>query len=651
MIKLFIEGKEVELFGGEEIVISKAANDLLDFESRQGDYSNTFKVPKTNKNKAIFENPHILTSQTRSPYVRLSAKLSAGGVDFNGFAILKTSHEDYEILFTSGNADFFQSIEGKKIKDLDFSEYNHAWNRTEITARRTANRGIVYPIADYHTDSPNSYINTGQRKVDVRTIYPCIYLKSILSKIEAQSGFRFTGDLFNITEFNDLIFPLFDFKKENPEPFKSNRQTRLTADSFFSSNLVSSPEVLLPFSVDFDPLSFYNIADKYYLPSGLSFAATVTVTFTIQNTRTGFGGQPGKLFFYKSLPDGTMEVLIGEEEVDIGETKTFSFSDDFDYKQGFSVNKYYVKCKAPTGSANGLRVRGFLNIENVDNSFQFGHTININNAIPDLSQSDFIKMIFARYNIVPVTEGRLIDCRLFKNIVSNKSNAEDWTHLVDYSESPKVSFSAEAFAQTNSLTYKKDTSVPEGLGNSFFEIRNENLTPFKDAITLPVSYSETVSMCGGVNMAKVKRLTEGAEKEKTELRLLVISKEKVTRKGAITITVNYLQEPFNFFIGTPAAFGGSISSDLTLTGFTAALPPLSFNNLKVDYYSELSQMLVNYKEVELLVKLSHGAVRTMDFTKPVFIRHNEVGGYYYKAEIMQHKLSSNESCYVRLIKI
>ena len=58
---------------------------------------------------------------------------------------------DYVLNAKGAIGDLFSSIGDALVEDLDFSTYNHTWNRTNIEASwtPTLGQGYVYPMIDY----------------------------------------------------------------------------------------------------------------------------------------------------------------------------------------------------------------------------------------------------------------------------------------------------------------------------------------------------------------------------------------------------------------------------------------------------------------------------------------------------------------------
>jgi hypothetical protein len=654
-MRLFIEGKEVDLSGGDKVVITKAVNSLSDLDSRQGDYSNTFKLPKSTRNREILEDLHQIHSATKKPYRKLPSLLLAGGVEFYGFSEIRSCKDDYEVLFTSGNADFFGALEGLTLRDLDFAEYNHRWRLSDAVASQGRTDGYVYAVADYHKDSPNAYINTTDAKVDLRTIKPVLFLHNIVEKIFQKVGFFKDAARFEQLnpEYKSIGMPL-TLQGEQPLAFATNRQiirgTKYPEinQTWISNKGVDDGEyVRIPFAEKIhDPFDFFqNTTEKGtspqkpskqdYLrqsvkPYGYSFSGTLTAEFfykkghfhyaSIQLWEDNGPGSTAKLIEEKTLSD----VLIPFEGIG-----RVTFQHTIDFTEGVSINRFYFVLRnqanllSVTYNSYGktVRVNGTLKIEEVSRDVRYGHPIEFNQLLPAMPLKDVIKTVFLMYNIIPITTGRTVKWLWFKEIIWNKNIAYDWSNLIDESELPAINFHSE-FGQINLMKWAEtDQSKDE---NSTLLIDDETLERQKEIVKMPFAvYPETLR-CSGIRMAKIEEREEGAAKGKI--------KDFLVRLRKIDIA-------FNFFDN----IGGW---DFTAP-WIADSNGLKWADLKNRSYLELENILNNYKEIELPLRLGRADVQQFDFSRPVFL----LNSYWYCAEIIQHELTSNDSTLVKLIKI
>ena len=209
--ELYINGSLVDLEKQEAIVLTKSVFDINKFSVRTSDFSNVFKVPKTQQNRLIFKSAGIVNSFNDEPYDRLPASIKIDGVEVTvGVAELQSSNEDYySISIQAGNGAFFKAIKSLALTDLasDLQTLDHTYNAAAVSQRRDLENinsvavpeGLVYPNVDYGyferavlEDQPFNYF------------FPALYLWYIIEKSIAQLGYKQIGSFWNQTDYKSL---------------------------------------------------------------------------------------------------------------------------------------------------------------------------------------------------------------------------------------------------------------------------------------------------------------------------------------------------------------------------------------------------------------------------------------------------------------
>jgi hypothetical protein len=607
MTEIYIEGQRVDLYGNEQIVASFAVNSLTDIDSRQGVYSNTFRIPRTTNNISIFESSHIVISGSKMPYKKAHCRVVADGVEFYGLAELKSFKEDFEVFFVSGNADFFLAIKDRKLSDLDLREYDHTWNRATVIASQSNTEGYIYPVADYNADSPNFYIDNDNARVDTRTLCINYFLHTLFNKIFNESGFDYDDSVFSdVPEYYDYVLPLLDYKYSIEE--ENNRLLRYGKST--QSVTAAEQRILFTDAQYPDPYGLFDPASSEFKPRGASFTGTIFANLEFA-THTW-----GTVRVYK---DGQVVKTMVFSAHDL-----YVFDYVFEHREGEEFTYYYTLQL----SASNTLIDSVFETQNIALNKKFDRKFFVDSsAVPDMLQSDLIKMVFFLFNIIPITEGKTVQLIRFSDMVGSKTQAKDWSNKIDESEQVEIKYHSN-YSQNNIFKYKEDESVDtSSLGNGNIIIDDDTLEQEKTLIELPVAYSDVVVRCNAHEMAWVKSKEAGATKNKVEYRLLKLRSANVM---------------IRFFESNP-----SLGTDHT--GVSFAMPPDSFETILQRHYSEFTALLNDYKEITLLIKLSHADVNQLDFTKPVYIER--FSSYFYLSEVIQHDFTSNDSTLVKLIQL
>jgi hypothetical protein len=107
-------------------------------------------------------------------------------------------HVDYEVLIKDSKADFFTAITNKELTDIDFSDFNHTYDATNVVARfsNTVVDGFKY----FLPGSGDAVYNTQEFK-------PAIFAKVYFDRIFADSGFQYDWPSLSYDRFDKLIIP------------------------------------------------------------------------------------------------------------------------------------------------------------------------------------------------------------------------------------------------------------------------------------------------------------------------------------------------------------------------------------------------------------------------------------------------------------
>ena len=89
MIKLIVEGEQLDLFKNEVFAISKAVSKIGDINLRHGDVSINFKVPATAKNNQIFRYLYNLNNNNLGAFKRFE------GVVLDGQSVVSVGSVSY----------------------------------------------------------------------------------------------------------------------------------------------------------------------------------------------------------------------------------------------------------------------------------------------------------------------------------------------------------------------------------------------------------------------------------------------------------------------------------------------------------------------------------------------------------------------------
>ncbi|XKX06264.1 hypothetical protein R8G61_02800 [Tenacibaculum maritimum] len=175
-------------------------NDLAELKDRQVNFTNRFYLPPTPLNIEAMKNLGIVGNTSRIPYERINAKYVVDGIELvsRGEAqIKKTSSKGYEVYIYDGTYSLYSTTKDKSLKDLDFSEYDHAFNITNIINSFSNTSGYVYGLANFNSDTVKQANSSSDFQVKFKDLQLSFFIHTIFSKIIEQAGATFSGEIFN----------------------------------------------------------------------------------------------------------------------------------------------------------------------------------------------------------------------------------------------------------------------------------------------------------------------------------------------------------------------------------------------------------------------------------------------------------------------
>lgn len=696
ILEIKIQDKIIDLYDEEKIVQSFSLINIEDITKRESEYSNTFKVPRTNNNLQALDYIDFLNSNSLLPYSRLDCEILIDGFIFKkGFISVESIEEDITLQFFTGNAGFYEIIKTKDLSDINTdntSSLETTWNLTNVIAKRSASEGIFFPMIDYNG------MPTGTTTVDVRLLLPAFYRKTLMEAIVEDAGYTLINNIStNIEAYNHDIIPTATNKLYNDQDtidanhYKGKDITRNRMDAFAIKEIgdISITNFLFEnystqnrFNLDFvegNEITFTNV------PNGLSyFTSNVTGDFIVN---VNFNMNLSNTFRWRVLPGNTLDIprfeatttikyffKINNRYVQFHQTAntyfnptatlatslTTSFTDVINYSGKINVNKgdqvsiyMGVTC---TVNDTGVNYVGMIASSTViaqctlNDTFEiklgdglaFNGIVNPAGCLRDIKQSEFFKDTLIRYCLVPIVDedNKKVTLFEFSQIKDNINNAVDWSGKLDETNESELTFKIDSYGQNNYLNHKDDKFVlqlPQG-SNGIITIGNQNLELKKDIYESPFAASETVNRLNGRKVMYID-LHDGVSLTTTEsFKNDVQARTGYTAKSNFTVT---------YTDGTTSTV---VSSDIPLTWFidTSKNYNAGFQYL-LDNSIDLIAILQNLKVVKADIRLNILDIINLNYFYPIYI--SEFNSYFFLSKINQFDYTSNESTKVELIKL
>jgi hypothetical protein len=277
MIKLYVNGVEVDFFEDESIKIVKTIKNLTDISKVFSTFSQGFTVPASNRNNAIFQHFYrddILTTSTSfkrlDAYITLNDILfETGGVQIEGASIKNGIPTDYKLGFFGNTSKLKELVGDNTLADLDLTAYDHfytaaavleGFGNTSTGATISRNSGaIIYPLFsavknwEYDSGSSNHKDNNiayhgdhgaNRHGVNYYELKPALQVTKILDAIESEYGITFDGSFIATAPFDALYMWLHNREGYTFEGVDTGINYEMSKQSVFNvTHTVSDPRI------------------------------------------------------------------------------------------------------------------------------------------------------------------------------------------------------------------------------------------------------------------------------------------------------------------------------------------------------------------------------------------------------------------------
>jgi len=469
-VRLVCGGYSVDLPTDFGIQINKSIADIREPESRSSDWTKTFTLPGTKTNNKLFTHLFDLNLSIRNttstnfspdfnPNLKADALLTVDEVtQIEGFIRLLSikindlNQIEYECSMHGELADLFAKISDAKLEDLDFTEYNHVLNATNIfnswdTSIIKNSSGYVNfsggaPIGEgyvYGWMDNGTYADYQNFNADDLTIY--VYAKNVVDKIFSGTGYSYSsGSFFNTSLFKRLVVPC---PSRVPLLSEAQAQQRLfEAEIPTASGTTYSAGQKIAFTSEIsDPSNQYNPTTSVFT-NGYS-GQYYDFFFDTNATITSLGGVTSVKVLYGIYVNGSLAVQMSTSANAVSGTVSIN---DIIFRSlklplNATVEIYLMQILdndtgqiiSPTYTQNaGSRFYNGI----VDGKFGYGETIDLTGFFgnTEVKQREFMKWIFTMFNLyVEPTE---IDKNLVilprEEFLTNQ--VRDWTEKRDLSQ-------------------------------------------------------------------------------------------------------------------------------------------------------------------------------------------------------------------------
>lgn len=682
--ELYLNGEKADIRQDIGMQLSFNIDDINKFGSRDTSFSKTIVLPgNANNNKLLgfvadlgsfntFDagaaniGANFNVAQTTKAELRGNGLLLIKGV-FRLLNIVKDKDIiEYEGAVFGELGGFIAAIGNGKLEELDFSDYDHTYNRAAIVGSwDTINgSGYYYPLIDYGTHSSADIYGIVKAKVDYNylTFRPALYVKEYMDKIFSAGGYTYESTFFDSAFFKKLIIPNNQkgiFKKESYN-VQGLRTTEVTT---------TARNVLLSYENTTLSADWLTNAGKNEFTYIGSTAQTFDYSFVGTFTLTSATDQGWSFEIRKNgviiLTQGMSE--INGQQFVYEETGTISVVTN----DVITIRLTYPEVEAVTVVYDELIFRIF-NSSNPWVEVTLNGAIEISQTIPKgIMQKDFFTWIVKMFNLyVTEDKGRSNHLIIEPYIDYYGTDTIDWTYKVARDKAWQIKPMGMLNGRFFEYKFKDDTDFyNDGYKKKYNQAYGDRLedTAFqfaKDKQTIDVGFSPSpLVQYNGTDkvLPAIYKRTKGNAVDQEELVDSNIRILMAKKMSCSSWNIRNGKTPSSPNLGaslTTYGYAGHFDDPVNPTkdiNFGAAeeiyFDPNTYtsNNLFNDYWSEYISEIAD-KDSKILscyVHLTPLDIAQLDFSKAILIdgikfRLNKIEDYDY---------TNNELVRVELLKI
>lgn len=393
-IKIGEEYKRIELYPDEKISVVSSVQDINDISKVYTDFSQSFTVPASKVNNAIFGHwynndiDNGFDSRTRKDaFIELDTlPFRTGKIQLDKSVIKKGVCENYQITFFGSLLSLKDAFNGRSLKEFDFSAYNFAYSTSEVINRVTGGVSndikfpLISPLNAWEYGSNYNIASSGH-PIYASELFPAMRVSKIFDALSDDLGVTFQGDFLSDLRFTRAFLCLKNSEVFTPqfERYKVNFQTKSSVNGFLGTDMSAY------FNLTNDQFTYNNWKDL-----GAGEISTLGITFTANSI-------PFKFHVYCN------GIKISEQD---GVSSTSPQTLVISYTQNGNY-EFYISSSSPVTFTSSFSyscidslAATVFSVSAVQSTSQTtASDLNISDLMPDIKAEDFFAGILKMFNL------------------------------------------------------------------------------------------------------------------------------------------------------------------------------------------------------------------------------------------------------------
>jgi hypothetical protein len=401
---------QLELFNDEQIVVNSSVQNISDISKVFTDFSQSFTVPASTINNAIFKHFYqsdigeintagslVDHNKRRKAYIEIDlTPFRRGKISLEKSNIKNGQPESYTITFYGDIRALKDAFGEQKLSDLDLSSLEFAFTGAEILNRITdlaTDYDVRYPLIannrlwTYHIGGGEDITNTAHA-IQYDELFPAVKISKLFEAIEAQYGLTFTGTFLDDPKFTNVFL-----------------QAKNTVEYSF---ITETQDVDFSSKVDVDTYFWPNVSSQ----SAGDFVDLATNTINLQEFGSAIINHVINLNVISQSVAGTIYIDVYQDgnlfqtiqtdtvgslgNLNFANTSGLNTNITFQLRASNTMNVGLVVNYTIVAIYNNLQTLSISNIQT--NTTALSGNVSLNQTLPEMKVADFFSGVLKQFN-------------------------------------------------------------------------------------------------------------------------------------------------------------------------------------------------------------------------------------------------------------
>ncbi len=498
----------LDLFEDQSIQVKSSQQDINDIAMVFTDFSQTFTIPATKTNNAVFKHYYNNDLDEFNANVRIAARIEInrtpfrrGLIQLEGAEIVSNQVQSYKITFYGDVTTLKDLIGNDKLKDLNYTPVATTYDGTTVqnSITSTSNLNVRFPLISSdrvwtYDDSSLNDVTTTSGAVVWEELFPALKDVSILSLIENKYGVQFTGNFLTDKRFTNSFtwWKNRETAEFTSEPLDVDFDFTGIADNTSPTYpMLDTPNEINILGFDFNLLGATNpITDSELLIRMQVFNLSNTAPYYIDVYKDG------ALYQSYSPPVGQLTTVVNE--LTVGSSNFLSVDDLYTFKirtTGAATFDYTIQYVFSYTETQSNPFPNPPTLNTTTENYQVTETGNattsnfdFNTSAPDIKVTDWLSGTLKQFNLTcyPTTNdlefqieplqdwyaaGEDVDITQYVDTDKIKIDRPKLYNEISFEWQESKSFMNEAYKETNERQYGSLSEVFPNYDGGKYEIK------------------------------------------------------------------------------------------------------------------------------------------------------------------------------------